>query len=182
MSVMDDAAPTASSLRVFDLGPRTSWAWLTAGIALLGAAEVVAIAALAHAVLPGWIAAAIDALVGIPTVVLLVAFGSAMTGRITVDAEHLVLRFGLLGGARLPRAEIRRAERFASPAIRPVGLGIGVPSGSRQATATLGGPVVFVRVLLDRPVEVRLALFRRAKADEFVMGTGSPEQLIAALA
>lgn len=169
-------------MRTFDLGPRTAWAWLTVGVALLGVAEGVALAALAHAVLPEPIGYVIDVLIIVPTLGLLVVIASVLVGRITVDAEQLRLQFGLLGGTQVPRAAINRAERFVPPAIRPIGLGIDVPSGSRQATVSRGGQALFVRVLLDRPVEVRIALWRRESASEIVMGTGSPDQLIAALA
>ena len=168
--------------RAFDLGPRAAWAWLTAGVTLLGAAEVIGISAVVHAVLPAPIGCVVDALITVPTVILLLAVASALTGRVVVDPEHLRLRFGLLGGALVPRAQINRAERFVPSSINPVGLGLAVPHGSRQVTVTLGGRVDFVRVLLDQPVAVRTALFHRAGADEFVISTGSPEALIAALA
>jgi hypothetical protein len=182
MSSMDDVQPPVGEVRTFDLGPRPAWAWLTTGVALLGVAEIVALSALVHALLPGLFACMIDVLITVPTVALLVAIASALTGRITVDSDHLLLRFGLLGSARVPRADIARAERFIPSTTRPIGLGIGVPAGSRQVTATLGGQAVFVRVLLARPVEMRIAFWRRADANELVMGTGSPDQLIAALA
>jgi hypothetical protein len=168
--------------RAFDLGPPASWAWLTAGVTLLGAAEVIGIAALVHAVLPASTGCLVDAVIAVPTVVLLMAVASALTGRITVDPEQFRLRFGLLGGAVVPRSQISRAERFVPSTINPIGLGLSVPHGSRQVTVTLGGRAVFVRILLDRPVLVRTALFRRAGADEFVIATSSPEALIAALA
>lgn len=179
---MKDAEQLVSDVHTFDLGPRSSWAWLTAGVTLLGIAESVALAALVHAVLPEWIGYLIDLLVVVPTVGLLIAIASGLSGRITVDAEQLQLHFGLLGGTRVARADISSAERFVPPLIRPVGLGIDVPSGSRQATVTRGGQALFVRVRLDRPTQVRVALWRRESANELVMSTASPDQLIAALA
>jgi hypothetical protein len=181
MTPVGDADQPVPDVRIFDLGPRSAWAWLTAGITLLGVAESVALASLIHALLPDGIGFLVDLLIIVPTVVVLVAIASALGGRITVDAEHLRLQFGLLGGTRVPRTDINRAERFVPPSIRPVGLGIDVPSGSGQATVSRGGQVLFVRVLLDRPVSVRTALWRRENANELVMGTGSPDQLIAAL-
>jgi hypothetical protein len=178
---MDDIHPPAAEVRTFSLGPRPAWAWLTTGVGLLGAAEIVAVSALVHALLPGLAACAIDVLITVPTIALLVAIASALTGRITVDADHLRLRVGLLGGARVRRADITRAERFIPTTTRPIGLGVAVPAGSRQVTATLGGQAVFVRVLLEQPVQMRIALWRRADADELVMGTDTPDQLIAAL-
>jgi len=182
MSPMEDVEQSVPDLRIFDLGPRAAWAWLTAGITMLGLAECVALAALVHAVLPDRIGYLIDALIVVPTVGLLIAIASALGGRITVDAEYLRVQFGLLGGAEVAKANINRAERFVPALIRPIGLGIDVPAGSRQATVSRGGQVLFVRVLLERPVEVRIAGWRRESANELVMGTGSPDQLIAALA
>ena len=181
MTAMEDAAQSVPPVEVFDLGPRVAWAWLTAGFGLLGIAESVALAALVHAVLPGPVGYLVDVLVIVPTFGLLIAIASGLGGRITVDAERLRLQFGLLGGAEVSKADIAGAERYEPPAIRPIGLGINVPSGSRQATASRGGQVLFVRVLLERPIQVRVALWRRESADELVMGTGSPDQLIAAL-
>jgi hypothetical protein len=179
---MDDVQPPDREVRTFNLGPRPAWAWLTAGVTLLGIAEIVALSALVHALLPALVACSIDALIAVPTLALLVAIASALTGRITVDDDHLQLRVGLLGGAQVSRADIVRVERFVPSTIRPIGLGVGAPAGARQVTATLGGQAVFVRILLVRPVEMRIACWRRADADELVMGTGSPDQLIAALA
>jgi hypothetical protein len=181
MSVMDGPAHSVPDLRTFDLGPRSAWAWLTVGVTLLGIAESVALAALVHALLPSPIEYLVDLVFVVPTLGLLIAIASALGGGITVDAEYLRLRFGLLGGARVPRADISRAEPFVPSVIRPVGLGIDVPAGSRQATVFRGGQVRFVRVFLDRPVEVRIALRRREKASELVVGTGSADQLISAL-
>jgi hypothetical protein len=182
ISAMDDVQPPPREVRTFTLGPRPAWAWLTTGVSLLGIAEIVAVSALVHALLPVLIACAIDVLITVPTFALLVAIASALTGRITVDADHLRLRFGLLGGARVARADITRAERFVPSVTHPIGLGIGAPAGSGQVTATLGGQARFVRVLLERPVEMRVACWRRANANELVVGTGAPDQLIAALA
>ena len=182
MSPMEDAEQSVPDVHTFDLGPRSAWAWLTAGVTLLGVAESVALAAIVHALLPNLIGYLIDVLIVVPTLGLLVAIGCALAGRITVDAEQLRLQFGRLGGTRVARADINSAERFVPAAIRPIGLGIDVPSGTQQATVFRGGQALFVRVLLDRPVEVRIMLWRRASANELVMGTGSPDQLIAALA
>lgn len=182
MVAMEDAEQSVPDVHTFDLGPRAAWAWLTAGVTLLGLAESVALAALVHALLPEPVGYLVDALIVGPTLGLLAAIGSGLGGRITVDPELLRLQFGLLGGAEVPRADITSVEHFVPPAIRPVGLGIDVPSGSRQATVSRGGPSPFVRIRLDRPVEVRVALWRRESANELVMGTGSPDQLIAALA
>jgi hypothetical protein len=179
---MEDAEQSVPDLSTFDLGPRAAWAWLTAGVTLLGVAETVALAAVVHALLPERIGYLVDALIVVPTLGLLVAIASALGGRITVDADQLQLHFGLLGGTQVSRADISSAERFVPPVIRPVGLGIDVPSGSGQATVSRGGQVLFVRILLDRPADVRVALWRRERANELVMSTGSPDQLIAALA
>lgn len=165
----------------FDLGPRRAWAWLTVGVTFVGVAEVIGMAAILHAVLPLPVALLIDVLVAVPTFGLLVTIASALRGRITVDPEFLRLEFGLLGGAEVPRSQIHHAETYVPPAISPVGLGIDVPVGSLKATASRGGHPRFVRVHLDRPIEVRTALWRRARASELVMGTGEPDQLIAAL-
>jgi hypothetical protein len=180
MSRMDRIRSAADPL-TFDLGPRRAWVWLTMGVALLTVAEFVALAAMVHALVPepaGWV---IDALIMIPTLVIVIAIGSALTGRVTVDADQLDLRFGLLGGARVPRADIARVERFVPAVIRPIGLGIAIPLGSRQATVTRGGEACYVRVLLDRPINVRTALWHQGSANELVMSTRTPDQLIAAL-
>jgi hypothetical protein len=178
---MEDAEQSVPAMHTFDLGPRSAWAWLTAGVTLLGVAETVALAAVIHALLPERIGYLVDVLIVTPVLILLVAIASALFGRITVDADQLQLHFGLLGGTRVSRADITSAEPFVPPVIRPVGLGIDVPSGSGQATVSRGGQAPFVRILLDRPTQVRVALWRRENANELVMATGSPEQLIAAL-
>jgi hypothetical protein len=181
MVAMEESEQSVPDVHTFDLGPRASWAWLTAGVTLLGLAESVAFAAFVHALLPGPAGYLVDLLIVVPTLGLLTVVGSALRSRITVDPEHLRLQFGLLGAAAVPRADITGVERFEPSAIRPVGLGIDVPSGSQQATVSRGGPASFVRVRLARPVEVRIALWRRESANELVMGTGCPDQLIAAL-
>lgn len=181
MSPMNAEEHSVPQAHTFDLGPRRSWAWLTAGVTALAAAEIIGLAAIAHAVLPGPVAWAVDLAVLLPSILVLVAVGSVFTGRITVDAEHLRVHFGLLGGAVVARADIDRAELFVPTAVRPVGLGIEVPAGSHQVTVSRGGTVEFVRVLLDRPVEVRTALRRLAGVNELVLGTSEPHRLIAAL-
>jgi len=169
-------------MRTFDLGPRSAWVWLTAGVSLLGVAEALALAAIVHALLPQDLGYLVDLLIVLPTLAVLVVIASGLLGRITVDAEQLRLHFGLLGGTRVARADIAGAERFVPSVIRPVGLGIDVPAGSQQATVFRGGHVPFVRILLDRPADVRIAPWRRANVNELVMATDAPEQLIAALA
>jgi hypothetical protein len=180
---MDAEEPSVPVGRTFDLGPREAWCWLTLGVGLLGAAETIGLAAIFHAVLPRPGACVLDLVVAVPTLGLQAAVASGLLGRIRVDAEYLTLRFGLLGGALVPRGEITRAEPFVQAALSPVGLGIDVRAGSRQATVSRGGsPVLYVRVFLDHPVPVRFSIWRRAAVDELVMSTGEPERLIAALA
>ena len=182
MSAMDQARESEAKPISFDLGPRRAWAWLTLGVSLLAAAESVALAAICSALLPEPAAGIVDLVIVVPTVAVVLAIGSALGGRITVDADQFRLRFGLLGGVRVPRADIVGVERFVPAVIRPIGLGIDVPIGSRQATVSRGGQVRYVRVLLGRPALVRTTLWRRAPADELVVGTGAPDQLVAALA
>jgi hypothetical protein len=179
---MDAEESSVSTACVFDLGPRSAWCWLTVGVGLLGAAEAIGLAAIFHAVLPRPVAGVFDLMVGIPTVGLLIAVASALTGRMMLDADHLRLRFGLIGSAIVPRGDISGVEVFAPAAVRPIGLGIDVPEGSQQATVSRGGRVPYVRILLDRPVEVRFSLWRRAEANELVVGTTAVDRLIAALA
>ena len=180
MSPMDHGRSAVDPL-TFDLGPRRAWVWLTVGIALLTIAESVALAALVSSLVPATVAGLIDVLVMIPTLCVVVAIGSALTGRVTVDSDQLQLRFGLLGGARVPRADIARAERFVPALIRPIGLGIAIPIGSQQATVTRGGQAPYVRLRLHRPINVRTVLWRRGRVNELVMSTRNPDQLIAAL-
>ena len=117
----------------------------------------------------------------LPTVAVMITIASALTGRITLDPEQFRLRFGLLGGIRVPRADIVQAERFAPAQNRPIGLGISVSSGSGQVTVWRGGPVRYVRITLSRPAVVRTAVFRRSPVRELVMGTDSSDELVAAL-
>jgi hypothetical protein len=179
---MDQASDSSADQLSFDLGPRRAWLWLSVGVAMLAAAESVGLAALTALLLPDPAACIVDLLLVLPTLGLVIAIASVLTGRVTVDAEQFRLRFGLLGGVRVPRADIVLAERFVPALIRPIGLGIVVPSGSRQATAWRGGQVPYVRVMLGRPILVRTALWRRSPVVELVMGTRSPDQLLAALA
>jgi hypothetical protein len=177
---MDEPGHSAGP-QVFDLGPRLAWSWLTVGVSMLAVAEAVALAAITYALLPEALSFAVDAVVLIPTLAALIAVASALFGRIVVDSQQFRLYFGLLGGAAVARADIVRAERFMPMVIRPIGLGLGLPFGSGRLTVTRGGEVPYVRVLLGRPVEIRLSLGRRAQANELVVGTGMPDQLIAAL-
>jgi hypothetical protein len=178
----DQARESEAKPLSFDLGPRRAWAWLTVGVTLLAAAESVALAAICDALLPEPAACLVDLVIVLPTLGVVLAIASALGGRVTVDADQFRLRFGLLGGVRVPRADIIRAERFVPAVIRPIALGIDIPIGSRQATVSRGGQVRYVRVLLDRPACVRTVLWRRAPASELVVGTGAPDQLVAALA
>jgi hypothetical protein len=177
-----EQAPGSGTKLSFDLGPRRAWAWLTLGVTLLAAAESLALAAICSALLPEPAACIVDLVIVGPAVAVVLAIASALGGRVTVDAEQFRLRFGLLGGIRVPRADIIRVERFVPTVIRPIGLGIDIPAGSRQATVSRGGQVRYVRVLLQRPTVVRTALWRRAPAEELVVGTGAVDQLVAALA
>jgi hypothetical protein len=180
MSRMDHIRSAPDPL-TFDLGPRRAWVWLTVGLTLLTVAECVGLAAIVHSLVPtpaGWL---IDALIMIPTVGGVIAVGSALTGRVMVDCDQFQLRFGLLGGACVPRADIARVERFVPALIRPIGIGLVIPLGCRQATVTRGGQAAYVRVLFDRPIDVRTALWRKGYANELVMSTRTPDQLIAAL-
>ncbi|MCE0534475.1 hypothetical protein LWF15_03045 [Kineosporia rhizophila] len=164
---------------VFDLGPRLAWACLTLGVALIGFMEVVGVAALSFALLPPAPAAAVAVLFLIPTGALLVVLASALTGRIVVDSVSLTMRFGLLGGVEVPRALISRAERYDPvTTLNPIGLGIDVPFGSGRATATRGGPASFVRVTLRGPARVRLTVWRHALANELVLSTSRPDELV----
>jgi hypothetical protein len=178
---MNEAPDSTADELSFDLGPRRAWLWLSFGVTMLSVAESVGVVAITDALLPGLAAAVVVLLLVLPMVVIVISIASALTGRVTVDAEQLRLRFGLLGGVRVPRADIVLAERFVPTLIQPIGLGIVVPPGSTQATAWRGGPVPYVRVKLGRPILVRTTLWRRSPAVELVVGTKSPDQLVAAL-
>ncbi|GAB3241438.1 hypothetical protein [Kineosporia babensis] len=170
---------TGHPVQVFDLGPRLPWGCLTTGVALISFMEVVGVAALLFAVLPDDAAAVATGFVLVPSAVLLVVLASALRGRIVVDQNGLTLRFGLLGGARVPRRLIGRAERYdPATTLNPIGLGIDVPFGSGRATATRGGQVPFVRVTLRGPARVRLTVCRFAVANELVLSTSRPDELV----
>jgi hypothetical protein len=179
---MDEPGHSDAAPLVFDLGPRWAWGWLTLGVSLLTASEAIAAAAITDLILPAPLAIALNTVVLVPTVLILMAIASALSGRIVLDSQYLRLHFGLLGGAQVLRADIVHAERLMPLVIAPIGLGIDIPLGSSRLTVTRGGQVPYVRVFLGRPVEVRRALWRRGSANELVMGTKVPEKLIAALA
>ncbi len=181
MSAMDEAPDSIIEQRSFDLGPRSAWLWLTLGGALLAVAETVALAAITSALLPDPAACLLDLALVLPTVAVVFTIASALTGRITLDPEQLRLRFGLLGGIRVPRADIVQAELFGPAANRPIGLGISLSAGSGQVTVWRGGPVPYVRVTLRRPAVVRTAVFRRSPVSQLVMGTEASHELVAAL-
>lgn len=181
MSAMSGAEPSAPDTQVFDLGPRSAWLCLTVALTLLILAQTVAFTYLCSCLLPDLVSWICVVAVGVPSVALLLGIGSALFARITVDADYLQIKFGLLGGTRIRRGDIAAAERFTPLTIRPIGLGIYVPAGSRQMSASRGGPVRYVRILLDRPVTVRMAPWRRAEANELVVGTGRPDRLLVAL-
>ncbi|GAA3607911.1 hypothetical protein GCM10022223_24900 [Kineosporia mesophila] len=168
--------------QVFDLGPRLAWAYLTIGVALIATMEAIGLAVLVFALLPATPAAVVTAALLAPSALILVAMASALNGRIIVDPGSLTLCFGLIGGAAVPRALIVRAERF-DPAtdLSPIGLGIDVPFGSGRATVTRGGPAHFVRVTLRGPARVRLAMWRYAIANELVLSTSRPDELVSSL-
>jgi hypothetical protein len=182
MRGMDHARESPIPPLSFDLGSRRAWFWLSLGVALVTVAESVALAAILSALLPDPLAVVLVAVIVLPMAALVIAIASALTGRITVDADQVRLRFGMLGGALMQRADIVRVERFRPAVVRPIGLGIDIPTGTRQATVSLGGPVRYVRVVLREPIMVRTALWRRSEANELVLGTGTPDQLVAALA
>lgn len=167
---------------MFDLGPRLAWVCLTVGVALICFMECVGVAALTFALLPAGPAFVLTALALIPAVLVLAVLASALTGRIVVDNGALTLRFGLLGGTAVPRTLITRAERYdPATALSPIGLGIDVPYGSGRATATRGGPASFVRVTLRAPARVRLTVWRYAVANELVLSTSRPDDLLESL-
>ncbi|WP_285593134.1 hypothetical protein [Kineosporia sp. NBRC 101731] len=176
---MDEAGHSG---QIFDLGPRLAWVYLTIGVALIATMEAIGLAALVFALLPATPAALVTAALLTPSVLILVVMASALNGRIIVDPGSLTLRFGLIGGAAVPRAMIVRAERFdPTTALSPIGLGIDVPFGSGRATVTRGGPVHFVRVTLRGPARVRLTVWRHAIANELVLSTSRPDELVSSL-
>jgi hypothetical protein len=178
---MDEAPDSLAEQRSFDLGPRSAWLWLTLGGALLAVAEAVALVAITSAVLPDPAAYILDLALVLPTIAVVIALASALTGRITLDPEQFRLRFGLLGGIRVPRADILQAELYAPAQSWPIGLGISLSAGSGPVTVWRGGPVPYVRIILSRPAVVRTAIFRRSPVRELVMGTESSDELVAAL-
>ena len=179
---MDQLGQSGREVQVFDLGPRHAWVCLTMGVAMISFMEGIGVAALVFAVLPAGPAAVVTTVLLVPTGVLLIVLASALTGRIIVDAGGLSLRFGLLGGTDVPRALITRAERYdPSATLSPMGLGIDVPFGSGRATATRGGPAPFVRVTLRAPARVRLTGWRHAVANELVLSTSRPDELVDSL-
>jgi hypothetical protein len=179
---MDQPGHSGREVQVFDLGPRLAWVCLTIGVALICFMEAVGVAALVFALLPAGPAIAVTALLLVPSGALLIVLTSALTGRIIVDAGGLTLRFGLLGGTAVPWALITRAERYdPSTTLSPIGLGIDVPSGSGRASATRGGPAPFVRVTLRAPARVRLTVWRHAIANELLLSTSRPDELVNSL-
>jgi hypothetical protein len=180
---MGEPGHSGREVQVFDLGPRHAWFCLTVGVTLICFMEAVGVAALVFAVLPAAPATVVTGLLLVPTGVLLIVLTSALTGRIIVDAGSLTVRFGLLGGTAVPRAQINRAERYdPSTILSPIGLGLDVPFGSGRATATRGGPASFVRVTLRAPARVRLTVWRYAAASELVLSTSRPDELVDSLA
>ncbi|GAB6899930.1 hypothetical protein [Kineosporia succinea] len=179
---MGEAGQSVRADRVFDLGPRLAWACLTLGVGLIAAMEIIGVAALLFALLPATPAAVLTAALLTPSLIVLVVMASALSGRIVVGPGVLTLRFGLIGGADVPRSLITRAERFdPTTALTPIGLGIDVPFGSGRATVTRGGPVHFVRVTLRSPARVRLTVWRHAVANELVLSTSRPDELVSSL-
>ncbi len=179
---MGQLGHSGREVQVFDLGPRLAWVCLTIGVTLICFMEAVGVAALIFALLPAAPAAAVTVLVLAPSGAALIVLTSVLTGRIIVDAGGLTLRFGLLGGTAVPRARIVRAERYdPNTALSPIGLGIDVPFGSGRATATRGGPSAFVRVTLRAPTRVRLTVWRHAVANELVLSTSRPDELVDSL-
>lgn len=144
--------------------------------------EAVGVAAVMFALLPVRPAVLVTVVVLLPSLALLVVMASALRGRIVVDQSALTLRFGLLGGTVVPRAMVSRAERYdPAVALSPIGLGIDVPFGSGRATVTRGGPTAFVRVTLRGPARIRLAVWRHAVANELVLSTNRPDELVDSL-
>ncbi|MBT0771344.1 hypothetical protein KIH74_20570 [Kineosporia sp. J2-2] len=179
---MAQTGHSGRGVQIFDLGPRLAWVWLTVGVALICAMQAIGVAAVLFAVLPTGPAGVLTVALLAPAAVLLVALASALTGRIIVDGGELTLRFGLIGGTAVPRTLITRAERYdPSMTLSPIGLGLDVPFGSGRATVTRGGPVHFVRVTLRAPARVRLTGWRYAVANELVLSTSRPDELVESL-
>lgn len=152
-----------------------------------GAVEVVTVHLVAGALLPDVAALVVDVVLGVATLVLVVALASPLWASYRLGADALVLRFGWVGGVVVPRADVVRATEYRGTAARPVELGAGHDVADETADEPAAGVVSFVRstrspvVRLDlgAPVTARVAGTRRVTATTVLVGVDDPDPLLA---
>ncbi|MEV0892887.1 hypothetical protein [Promicromonospora sp. NPDC050262] len=163
------------------LGRRGPWFGLVAGVAALGAIEVLVQHLVAGALLPAPVALAVDLLVGVLTAALVVLFVSPLWSRHHVSDGVARLRLGWLGAVDVAAPDVVSAAVYRPTAARPLELGAGFDesTGRLSLVRTTTSPAVLIE--LSQPVAGRVQVMRKVRATSVLVGVAAPDELLRTL-
>ncbi|MFE7509031.1 hypothetical protein [Promicromonospora sp. NPDC057488] len=167
--------------RSFGLGGRGSWFGLVAGVAALGAVEVLVLHLIGNALLPRPVALAVDVVAGVLTAALLAAFVSPLWSRHRVADGVVRLRLGWVAAVDVAPGDVVSATLYRPTAAAPLELGAGFDedTGRVSLVRTTAAPAVLVG--LSRPVAARVQVLRGVRATSVLVGVAEPDELLRAL-
>lgn len=120
----------------------------------------------------------VDAVVGVLTLLFLLAMASPLWSRIRVDERVLQVRFGWLAAITVPLDLIGDLQPYHPDVYHPVGLGLDFDTGSATLSLTRSSTSPLVRVELTEEVAGRTQGWRRVRARSIVVSTDDPDRLI----
>lgn len=160
-------------------GSPRAWALLTLGVAALGALEVAVGVLVVDRLVPDPWAGWIHVGVVLTTAALVLVVASPLTGRVCLEADAVVVTFGLLGRVRVPTGAIGSAAAAMPSPGQAVPLGLEV-TGDRL-TVSRAGAHDSLTLLLTRPVIARYQVVRSAPVTRIDVVVDDPEGLLASI-
>ncbi len=160
-------------------GSHGQWSALVAGVVAIGAVEGVMVHLVAGALLPPVAALVTDLVLGLATLVVLLALASPLWSSYRLGPDALTVRFGWVGSVAVRRADVRGASLHTGTAARPVELGVGHDDELRVASFVRSTASPVVRLELAAPVTARVAGTRRVPATAVLVSVDDPGVLLA---
>ncbi|WP_020013602.1 hypothetical protein [Promicromonospora sukumoe] len=168
--------------RTFGLGTRGPWLGLVAGVAALGAVEVLVLHLVAAALLPRPVALAVDVVAGALTAALLAAFVSPLRSRHRVVDGVARLRLGWVAAVDVVLDDVASATVHRPTAAAPLELGAAFDEDTGRVSLVRATTAPAVLVELSRPVAARVQVLRKVRTTSVLVGVAEPDELLRALA
>lgn len=165
----------------FSFGSRRAWLTLSIVVTVLGALELLAAALVLRALLPTPISVALEAILGVATALLLVAFWMPLRSRVVLGPDHLDARLGLVGGIRIDRAQIAGATLHKHDPLHPVEMGIAVLPEQHRAALSRGGSPGALDLHFATEQTLRHQFIRKVPITTLTLAVAEPQALLAAL-